>query len=763
MGGNRELLYDSTQQNDDTLVLTQAQVTVQCGSAGTFEFTIPPTHRFFQRLKRLIFLVDVYRDDDDDPLFSGRIYSITDTMDGQQKVSCEGMLAALSDGVYRPTTYQGQLHGLVANILQAYNSTAELKKRIQVGNLTIPDTGVYRAYETYESCLVRIKDLVETFGGYLMVQKRNGTYYLDWLSDYTTPCTQEVILGSNLLDIQKSIDSDGIATILIPLGAKDDDGNRLTIKSVNSGRDYLDAATNYVIQYGYVVRTVIFDDVTVPANLKTKGQDYLTACLSDRTAIKLKAVDLADAGYSVDSFRVGQKISVTSEPHGLHAVFFNCLKQRLNLLQPAQNTLELGETKVGYVQTQRATNETMLRVITEEIARNRNVLQVAINTATALISGNQGGYVVMHDSNDDGYPDEILVMDTPSINTAVKVWRWNNSGLGYSSTGYNGTYETAITIQGQIVANFITAGTMSADRIQGGTLILGGYNNEYGVLVIKNADGKIVQRTNNAGTTFWDKYNNFIGTIYYADSVETSDVLGHVYFRLYGDRMEFYDSYHNNKSTISSTEGLIASNSNGELSYLRSDLFHMVSAGHQNVEISPVNGLVFFTDTTACSIKPSGAINGTSLYISGTKNRVVSTKDYGDRLYYCYETATPLFGDLGEGIIGDDGIAYIWLDPILAQSITTDGYQVFLQKYGAGEAYVSDRTGACFTVCGTPGMRFGWELKAKQADFDQRRLDTYREEQTQTTANYGLLALNHIKSLQEGRIYENSDISNNFS
>ena len=98
------------------------------------------------------------------------------------------------------------------------------------------------------------------------------------------------------------------------------------------------------------------------------------------------------------------------------------------------------------------------------------MLQSAIANSTALITGNHGGYVILHDSDGNGEPDEILIMDTPSIDTAVNVWRWNKNGLGFSSTGYKGTYGTAITADGSIVASFITSGLMRGDRIEAGTL-----------------------------------------------------------------------------------------------------------------------------------------------------------------------------------------------------------------------------------------------------------------------------------------------------
>jgi len=93
----------------------------------------------------------------------------------------------------------------------------------------------------------------------------------------------------------------------------------------------------------------------------------------------------------------------------------------------------------------------------------------AIEQATKLITGNFGGYVVLLDKNGDGKPDELLILgDSDNYATATKVWRWNANGLGYSSSGYNGTYALAMTAQGEIVADFIKVGTLNGDLIKAG-------------------------------------------------------------------------------------------------------------------------------------------------------------------------------------------------------------------------------------------------------------------------------------------------------
>ena len=104
------------------------------------------------------------------------------------------------------------------------------------------------------------------------------------------------------------------------------------------------------------------------------------------------------------------------------------------------------------------------------VGRFPKLLQTAIGKATGLITGQSGGYVVINTDSESGQPYELLILDAPSIDEAVNVWRWNVGGLGFSHNGYNGPYETAITADGQIVADFITSGSLVANIIKAGVI-----------------------------------------------------------------------------------------------------------------------------------------------------------------------------------------------------------------------------------------------------------------------------------------------------
>ncbi len=115
--------------------------------------------------------------------------------------------------------------------------------------------------------------------------------------------------------------------------------------------------------------------------------------------------------------------------------------------------------------------------------------------------------------------------------------------------------------------------------------------------------------------------------------------------------------------------------------------------------------------------------------VSGTKSVIAKTENYGNQLFYCYETPTPTLGDFGGGVIGEDGIAIISIDDIFQESTETAiEYYVFLQNEGEGQSWVSEKSDTYFVVKGTPGLHFAWELKAKQKNKEYIRFNAGKED-----------------------------------
>lgn len=114
------------------------------------------------------------------------------------------------------------------------------------------------------------------------------------------------------------------------------------------------------------------------------------------------------------------------------------------------------------------------------------------------------------------------------------------------------------------------------------------------------------------------------------------------------------------------------------------------------------------------------------LVVSGRKPRMVRTDNYQDRLLFCYETPTPLFGDIGEAVLDEEGLCYVDVDDIFSEAIAEQvEYQVFLQKEGEGDCWITDKQPRFFVIKGTPGLKISWELKAKQKGYETQRLEQF--------------------------------------
>lgn len=134
-------------------------------------------------------------------------------------------------------------------------------------------------------------------------------------------------------------------------------------------------------------------------------------------------------------------------------------------------------------------------------------------------------------------------------------------------------------------------------------------------------------------------------------------------------------------------------------------------------------------------------ISATALYCTGSKHRVVRTQDYGERLLCCYETPSPMFGDVGAAQIDETGKCLIFIDEKFAQTIDLEYlYDVFLTKYGPGDCYVSERTPSYFAVEGTKNLKFAWELKTIQRDYENLRLEEHTQEKDDTDPIYDVSA-----------------------
>ena len=462
---NNSPLYDL---RDEDLVLISPIVKIGENTAGSFEFSILPKHPHYKEVNELTSVITAY--DGDEEIFCGRVVEITKDLYNRKKVICEGELAYFNDSIQRPARYQGlTVRGYLETLVNIHNQQVKnqgIDKTFKVGAVTVQDKNDYvYKYTNWESTLEVIKtDLLKTYGGYLRIRKENGVRYLDYLADYPNTNTQVIEFGSNLLDFTHDMVASDIVTAVIPLGARLEDvteveglDSYLTIKDVNGGVDYV-YSQEAVKSYGWIFKTVKWDDVHVADNLLKKGNEYLTDIQFAQITLTVSAVDLHMLHVDMERIKVLDEIRVTSSSNGLDR-FFPVSEMTIYLDKPSNNKLTLGTSySKNSLSTKTESNMTSIKDKIDSLPNKSEILEEARENASQLIHSATNGHVVTT-------ADEQLIMDTADKKTARKLWRWNLNGLGYSKTGYNGTYDTAITMDGQIVGERLIGGSVTADKL----------------------------------------------------------------------------------------------------------------------------------------------------------------------------------------------------------------------------------------------------------------------------------------------------------
>ncbi|MDD6589986.1 MAG: phage tail protein [Anaerobutyricum hallii] len=448
---------------DENLVLIDPKLDLEVNKAGSFSFKMPPQHPQYELPQKMLSCIQVFQDEEE--VFNGRITECKIDFYNRKHFTCEGQLAYLNDSIQRPAEYHDMtVRGYLESLITSHNEQVKKDRQFKVGIVTVTDNNdsLYR-YTNYNSTMKEIKeDLVDDLGGYLRVRNVNGTAYLDYISDYDNVSTQSIEFGENLLDFSRNTDVSDIATVFIPLGAKLEESpiaaleQRLTIESVNNGSDSL-VNLDAVKKFGYITKTITWDEVTTPKMLLYKANKYIADYQWDSMTLEVNAVDMHWTGADIEQFKLGDKIKVHSSLHGLDR-YFPLSKMSIQLNNLSRSKFTLGTVVNTKLTAKSQTISNTASKAVETIPVPSAIVKQAVDQAAALITAATHGHVVTT-------ANEQLIMDTNDVNTARKVWRWNLNGLGYSSTGYNGQYATAITMDGQIVGERLVGGSVSAEKL----------------------------------------------------------------------------------------------------------------------------------------------------------------------------------------------------------------------------------------------------------------------------------------------------------
>lgn len=171
----------------------------------------------------------------------------------------------------------------------------------------------------------------------------------------------------------------------------------------------------------------------------------------------------------LERVKLGDTVTVKYPALGV-SVKARVIKTVYDVLNEKYIEIELGQSKNNFANTLNEVHSEF-QTMSDFMRTQPSLMEKAIAHATERITGGLGGYVIIGQDTQTGYPEEILIMDTPDKTTATNVWRFNSGGLGHSHSGYNGPFDDiALTDDGQINANMITTGILNADLIRAGVI-----------------------------------------------------------------------------------------------------------------------------------------------------------------------------------------------------------------------------------------------------------------------------------------------------
>lgn len=512
-GGTKQILH--AESPESTQRVTAGQLKEKVNTVPALSATVTPQSLCYGALHDRVTTAELLDTRTGEIWFEGCLLRSPESMTSagliQKKLVFEGFLSYLNDSVQPYHHYEDtDAAGFLQALLTYHNSVMPEHKHITLGTVNISGDTANSKTTAYRSTLAEIKEnLISRLGGEIRVRRANGVLVLDYLSAATAGATTgiTVTLGRNMKSMSVEADSASIVTRIMPLGAKvsEDTAERLTIEGAVIEGTTLETPyiedTNLVQKYGIITGVVEFDGITVKENLYDRGVTWLQENSTVKMHYSASVLDVSGGGSLV----VGNTYKFVHPVLGLNENL-RLLGRTVDILKPYTPQVEIGDKFASISDIVAKTQHAVDVEIPQQIS---GTVEAAKDIASALINSATTGYVVLR-------PNEILIMDTDDVETATSVWRWNSGGLGYSHSdtpgaAYSGTYGTAITMNGQIVADFIAAGYLYADRIRGGTLRMGGANNQDGVIEVADANDNIVCRLNKDGAYIF-------GTVFTRDS-----------------------------------------------------------------------------------------------------------------------------------------------------------------------------------------------------------------------------------------------------
>lgn len=406
---SRRVIHDPYSPRGNKIV--HGEIKQAVNSIHELEFSIPLDHTMYQKMVQFKSIIEVVNLRDNEIEFVGRVLTMTNEMSTNgfvQKVVCEDFLSYLHDSAqwFQKLPNRGA-EDYFKIIFESANVQIEEFKRITPRNITVHSRSdrPFR-YIGYDSSWDTVRErIINNIGGYLTLREFNTRLYVDWTTDIGVTKESPIKLGQNIKSASREVDFDGLATIIVPIGAdlrsqnqgQEEDQSpdvtraQLDIRSVNDGKMYL-ADEELIKEFGFIRKSVIWTEIDNPSILLARGKQYLRNQKIALAKWTISAVEryLIDSRYS--KFRIGNKHKIINAPlSGIETL--QILEKKIDILNPQSVDLTIGSQSQSLsayqLQTQEADSSIEKLKLDQSIATKQKKLEQLNAQLAALRSASQ--------------------------------------------------------------------------------------------------------------------------------------------------------------------------------------------------------------------------------------------------------------------------------------------------------------------------------------------------------------------------------------
>lgn len=386
----------------------------------------------------------------------------------------------------------------------------------------------------------------------------------------------------------------------------------------------------------------------------------------------------------------------------------------------------------------------------KETQKQLTAYDLAASQLGALMAHSMGMYETREVDPDTGA--EIKYMhDKPSLEESETIWKQTVDAFAVSTDGGE-SWNAGIDASGNVLAKVLSVIGLNADWINAGVLTGRKINNGQGTFLV-DENGKVTANdiaitggTVNIVSNSEGASVIALESTWFESSIEISprmilmenNAVNNSTIYAYSDFITLTNGSSGSSAQFNS-RGFISSNENVE--YVMRGTNPSIKATYvsgKTMEFSFQSDYIIRTASERlihdgdfyCNGDGefSGNLQCDGIASGGIKSRIVKTDNFGIRHQYCYEMPSPLFGDIGSGVLDANGRCYVDIDPIFRETVSDGKYHVFLQKEGEGDLWVDLKESAFFVVKGTPNLAFSWEVKVKQKGYETERLENFDPE-----------------------------------